>query len=527
MKTICLDEQHFPQIREKNGVYVDKTRIIYDLLKDGKYFFISRPRRFGKSLLCSTLAALFAGKKDLFEGLWIHGSDWSWQKHPVIHLDMTGAASPAGNAATVQECLIHMLRRVARLYEISGITTEIADLYFSELIQRLYEKTGQRAVVIIDEYDKPLLDVIHHKEKYPAIHDILRGFYAQLKNNSESLRFVLLTGVFKFAKTSVFSGLNNIKDLTFEPKAAELFGYTEQEMQEYFPEHLDALCKKLSQTREELLEVLREKYNGYSFGIDTDVNGTIGSVYNPFALNYVFSSQQLLDRWFISATPTLLIQKLKEQSFAGIDPSELVAPLRTLEDSCSPDDLLSLSLLYYAGYVTLRAYDSRRKVVTLDFPNAEVAQAFSVSLLPAISNRSQTSFGVITRHINDLLYNKDVNGLKDTLNQGLAMMPYFMFGTQESYYQTVIYLLFNASSVVTVAEDMTNRGRADITILLPDVIYIFELKMNQPAARALEQIKQRGYAQKYMHLRRKIFVVGVELCNSERVIKDLVFEELV
>ena len=525
MSIICLDEQSFLQIRARNGVYVDKTRVIHELFSKGKYLFIYRPRRFGKSLLCSTIAALFAGKKELFKGLWIEQSNWGWESHPVVHLDMTRAISSAGNLAHVRSGIRTMLREVAAKY---GIVVDAEDSlpdYFGQLIRKLHEKTGHGAVVIVDEYDKPLLDVITDPLLHGPIHKELRDFYSQLKASSDCLRFVLLTGVFKFSKPSVFSGLNNIKDITFDPKAVELLGYTEQEIKQYFPEYLEALCKKLSKTKIELLETLREKYNGYSFGIDTDTEKIAGSVYNPFALNYVFSEQQLLERWFISATPTLLIQKLKEQSFIGIDSSGLTTPFRTLEDSCSPDDLTALSLLYYAGYVTLKSYNQRQGKITLDFPNAEVAQAFSASLLPAIANKPQTSFGLITSLINDLLYDKNLDGLKDALNQALAMMPYFMFGTQESYYQTVIYLFFNASSLITIAEDMSNRGRADITVLLPEVIYIFELKLNQPASVALEQIKQRGYAQKYLSLKREVYYVGIELSNKDRVVKDLVFEK--
>jgi len=526
MQLICLDEQSFPEIRAKNGVYVDKTRCMYDLFRDGKYFFISRPRRFGKSLLCSTLAALFSGKRDLFKGLWIEQSDWSWQSFPVIHLDMTAAASPDYQVHHVRHAIENELGKIAKKHGLEDVHDAQIPVFFGNLLQALFQKTGQHVVVIIDEYDKPLLDIFGHSERYSAIHGVLNGMYGQLKKSSPYLRFVLLTGVFKFAKTSVFSGLNNIKDLTFDPKAAELLGYTEQEIQDYFPEYLERLCKKLSKTKQELIEILREKYNGYSFGIDTDTEGITGSVYNPFALNYVFSEQQLLERWFISATPTFLIQKLKEQSFIGIDPSALIAPFRTLEDSCGPDDLTPLSLLYYAGYVTLKNYNQRQRKITLDFPNAEVAQAFSASLLPAIANKPQTSFGRITSLINDLLYDKNPEGLKDALNQALAMMPYFMFGTQESYYQTVIYLFFNASSVITIAEDMSNRGRADITVLLPEVIYIFELKMNQSAELALQQVKQRGYAEKYRHLGREMYAVGIELSSDDRVVKDLIFEKL-
>ena len=526
MQLICVDEQHFPEIRKKCGVYVDKTRALYNCIQDGKYFFISRPRRFGKSLLCSTLAALFAGKKDLFKGLWIESSDWAWEEYPVLHFDMTRASSPTNTADNVKNGLMLQLQTFAQQHGIVGIAQPNHEQYFSELIKALHAKTGKQVVVIVDEYDKPLLDVIEHKDRYMAIQEVLRGFYGQLKASSEHLRFVLLTGVFKFAKTSVFSGLNNLQDLTFNPDAAELLGYTQQEINDNFPEHIQGMCKKLSKNHAEFFEILQEQYNGYAFGIDTD-NATInGAVYNPFAINHVFHRQQLVEQWFASATPTFLIQKLKERSFAGFDPSELVFSFGELNDSCNPDKITALSLLYYAGYMTLKAYNKRQKTVSIDFPNAEVAQAFSGALLQEIMNRPISSFGIITRKINDLFYANNLQELKETLNQALAQMPYHLFGTQESYYQSIIYLLFNASSVVTLAEDMMNRGRMDITVLLPESVYIFELKMNQSATVALQQIKSRDYAAKYRHLGRKIYAVGIELSNGDRIIKDLQFEML-
>lgn len=526
MQLICIDEQSFSKIREKNGVYVDKTKIMYNCFKDGTYFFISRPRRFGKSLLCSTAAALFAGRKELFKGLWIEESDWAWDTHPVIHLDMTKAASAAYDATKVEAALMVVLRGIARDYEVSGLESSEAGSYFGELLKKLHKKTGKQVVVIVDEYDKPLLDVILKAENYKSIHEVLRNFYAQLKANSDHLRFVLLTGVFKFAQTSIFSGLNNLIDLTFLPGAAELLGYTEQEIKDNFPEHLENLAQGYKKTTPEMLVALKEKYNGYSFGVDDKAGCVIGSVYNPFAINYVFHQQQLIEQWFASGTPTLLIDKLKSQSFAGIDTSELRIKLGVLKNSYNPDEITSLSLLYYAGYVTIKNYLPQSGLLVLDFPNAEVAQSLSLYLLPQITEKRLSAFGLITEKINTLLYDQDLSDLKDLFNQALAQLPYHMFGTQESYYQTVFYLLLNASSVITFAEDMSNRGRADITVLLPKAVYIFELKMNQPAAVGIEQIKERGYAEKYRTPARQVYLIGIELSKAKRVIKDLIFEKL-
>lgn len=524
MQLICVDEQHFSEIRKRGGVFVDKTRIMYDLFKDGKYFFISRPRRFGKSTLCSTLAALFAGKREFFKDLWIDKSDWNWQEHPVIHLDMTKASSPEGNMQRVIEGVLLMLEDVKKNYGLEQISEVAPANYFGALIKALCEKTGKQVVIIIDEYDKPLLDVIHHKDKYPGIHDLLRDFYSQLKANSEYLRFVLLTGVFKFAKTSVFSGLNNITDLTFDPTSAELLGYTEQEIVDNFPEHLAELAAGHGKTVPEMQALLREKYNGYSFGVNLKKSEVVGSVYNPFAINHVFHAQQLLDRWFISATPTFLINKLKEDHFQNLDAENLITKLSKLDGSSGPDHLETLHVLYYAGYLTLKQYNSENSFVALNFPNVEVAQSMSDLLLPLVTQKPENAMMRLADNIRKSLAEESIEKLKDLLNQALAQVPYHLFGTQESYYQTVIYLLFAANNISVVAEDIMNRGRADLTVILPHIVYVFELKMNQPATVALDQIKQRDYAAKYRYLNRKINLVGIELSNKDRVVKEIATE---
>jgi hypothetical protein len=420
MQLICLDEQHFPQIREKNGVYVDKTRIMYDVFKDGKYFFISRPRRFGKSLLCSTLAALFAGKKDLFKGLWIEQSDWEWQAYPVIHLDMTAAASPTYSVEQVQEGVMLVLADIAQKHGIADIQTNVVELYFGQLIQKLCEKYGQRVVVIVDEYDKPLLDVFNHPERYAAIHGFLSGMYGQLKKSSEYVRFVLLTGVFKFAKTSVFSGLNNIKDLTFDPKAAELLGYTEHEIKDNFGSHLEALTEGYKKTAAEMFEILRKKYNGYTFGVDNKARSIVGSVYNPFAMNYVFNEQQLLDRWFISATPTVLLKKLKQDNFAPLEPENLVTFFPSLDASSSPENIETLHMLYYAGYLALKDYNADSNFITLDFPNHEVARAMADHLLPLVTEKPGNALMRLADRLRVSLVENDMVAFKDLLNQALS-----------------------------------------------------------------------------------------------------------
>ena len=543
MQTICVDEQNLAKIRAQGGVYVDKTKYIYDLFKTGTYFFIARPRRFGKSLLCSTLAELFANNRPLFNNTWIDQSDWDWQEHPVIQLDMTKAAGAEAKAVDVRDGIVELLLKNALRLGINDLDAGRPALMFEKLINRLYLKTGKGVVVIIDEYDKPLLDVLHHPDRYPAIHDELRAFYGQLKGCSEQLRFVFLTGVFKFAQTSIFSGFNNVQDLTFSDRAGSLLGYTEAEMMTFFSEHLEALAKKKSWGKEQLLFALREKYNGYAFGVDIETKHVSEGVYNPFALNYVFRDQQLLDQWFASGTPTALIKKLEEYGLTALDQENLVVELTHLRVSSEIDNIAALHMLYYAGYLTIKSYADGN--VVLDFPNLEVGQALSSLLLPLMTKTPDVALRRATQSLKKVLLAGKLDELQDLMNHILAQLPYGLYGTrkgheepdvdggkkidyrpQEHYYQTVFHLLFIAAGFVAVAEDMTNRGRIDISVMVNSVVYIFEFKMNESAAAAIQQIKGLGYATKYRTAGRQIYAVGVNFNGKERSVDDFAFEQL-
>ncbi len=403
MQLICVDEQSFAKLRKKGGIYVDKTKYLYDVFKDGTYFFISRPRRFGKSLLCSTIAELFSNNRPLFKNTWIDQSDWDWQEHPVIRLDMTKAAGAASDAAVVRQGMINILNENAIRLGIDTLIEQAPHLMFRQLINKIYLKTGMGVVVVIDEYDKPLLDVIADPHRYKDIHKELAAFYGQLKASSEELRLVFFTGVFKFAQTSIFSGLNNITDLTFSHIAAEMLGYTEDEIKTFFPEHLAALADGYKVPVPAMLERLRGQYNGYTFGVNDKTASLVGSVYNPFAINHVFHQQQMVDQWFVSGTPSALLAKLREKQIKAIDAEELYIEFNILKASCEPDQMTAVALLYYAGYMTLKNYTIQQKSVTLDFPNAEVAQATSRHLLPLITCKEDTNFGPITRKLNSLL----------------------------------------------------------------------------------------------------------------------------
>lgn len=378
MQKIYVTEKEFKEIRAKGGLYVDKTKYIYDLFKDDKYFFLARPRRFGKSLLCSTLSELFKGNREAFKGLWIDSSDWNWQPYPVINLDMSKVAAPTATAADTRKGIVDLLLSNAKKLGVADLVIDTPYLMFKQLIAKAKEVTGKNVVVIIDEYDKPLLDVIDDTPHHIAIHKELSAFYSQLKPAEDDLQFVLITGVFKFTQTSIFSGLNNLNDITFDMPAAELVGYTEQEIRTFFADHLAALAEKNNISTEDMISTLRKKYNGYKFGIDIGINTLSQGVYNPYALNYVFAEQQLLDKWFTSGSPTALIKKLAEKQFKALTPQALTIAFNRLNESCSPDDITTLSLLYYAGYVTLKNYADTK--VTLDFPNSNASLAYKMLL---------------------------------------------------------------------------------------------------------------------------------------------------
>ena len=530
MQKIYLTEKEFKSIRTKGGVYVDKTKYIYDLFKDDKYFFLARPRRFGKSLLCTTLIELFKGNREIFKDLWIETSNWKWEQHPIIHLDMSLIASPTATTADTKQGMVNLLLENAESLGITSLELDTPYLMFEQLIKKAQALTGSNVVIIIDEYDKPLLDVIDNTARHADIHKELSAFYSQLKPAEKKLKFVLITGVFKFTQTSIFSGLNNLNDITFDTAAGELLGYTEEEIKTFFGEHLTALAIKNNVPINDMVHALREKYNGYRFGLDIDSGELSDGVYNAYALNYVFEKQQQIDKWFASGSPTALIKKLADGNFSGLNAKNLTVDFKTLDDSCSPNDITSLSLLYYAGYMTIKKYNDGD--VTLDFPSSHVAQAFAKKLLPVLLAKSIEFVNQLVRELNSIFKQQRLDDLKNILNDILASVAYQVLTRPfdpvplENLYQIAFHCTFLACNVRTVLEDMTNRGRIDLSVEGPDVVYLFEIKMDDSAAKALAQIKDTEYARKFKHTGKKIYTIGVSVNAKNRVVNELAWELL-
>lgn len=530
-KLILTDKADFADIRRLGGLYVDKTKEIYNCIGKGSYFFLSRPRRFGKSLLCSTLKEMFSGNRELFKGLWLDGSDWLWQKHPIIHLSMIDMAGEQNDAVDLKIKLLNQLKKIAKPYALHVPDNMPIDMVFSNLVTDLYEKTGLGVVIIVDEYDKPILDLIGKPEAQKEVHSALRSFYGTFKALEASVRFVFLTGVYKFAKTSVFSSLNNLNDLTFDPKAGTLLGYTQEEMESYFSEEIHELAISLKISHAETLERLRDQYNGYHFGVNVNTGALSPGVYNPFGMNHTFAANQMLKKWFASGSPSFLIKKIKEGYFEEIGPSGLKIRFDTLNNSYDPDSITALSLLYYAGYATMSSFMIGPDTVKLVPPNLEVSQLISEELLNIFKTNKASDLFDIAWKIATCFRKHQFDDLKQLFNQALAQLTYQIIVSQEKYFQTVILLLLHMGKLHATAEIPTNDGRMDIVIETPSEIFIIEVKFNKSAADGLQQIKDKDYAKKFRGQGLPITAVGLSIelgakADAKNCVFDVVVEQL-
>lgn len=530
-KLILTSQSNFSEIRQQGGVYVDKTKEIYDCIGKDTYYFLSRPRRFGKSLLCSTLKEMFSGNRELFKCLWLDSSDWQWTTHPVIHLNMTDMAGERNTAAGVEEKLRVRLNIIAEQYGVELSKSSFIDLVFTVLVESLHKKTGRKVVIIVDEYDKPILDLIDKPEEQKEVHSVLRSFYGTFKALEASLRFVFLTGVYKFTQTSIFSNLNNLNDLTFSPKAGTLLGYTQDEVESYFSEEIDALGESLGLNRNQTLERLREQYNGYRFGVNVNTGQLSPGVYNPFGMNHTFAANQMLEKWFASGSPSFLIKKIKANSFKEIGPEGLSINFRALNNSYDPEDITPLSLLYYAGYATMISFTPETKKVRLAYPNLEVSQAISEEFINIFKTNNASDLFDLAWDIANCFRKHQLDSLKDLFNQALAQLTYQIIISQEKYFQTVILLLIHMGKLQANAEIPTNDGRMDIVIETSGEIFIVEIKFNKPAAEGLQQIKDKDYAKKFRAKGLKLTAVGLSIslehaAGTKNCIFDVVAEQL-
>lgn len=516
LKPLPIGEQTFRKLIEGGYLYVDKTRLIYEMIRyPSGVYFLSRPRRFGKSLLISTLEEIFLGNKELFQGLWLYTSDYQWESHPVIRFDFS--LRQAESAADLKVAIEEFVQDIAQAYGIAVKGSDYQSL-FIDLIRQLAQKN--KVVILIDEYDYPIIDNISNPALAVELREVLKGLYTVMKGMDRYLRFIFLTGVSKFSRVGVFSGLNNLKDITIDDRFASLPGITQNELEAYFPEYIERFAARKGVARQMLLHDIKEWYNGFRFSKEGE------SVYNPFSLLLLLDMQDFRNYWFESATPTFLIKLMKERNFdlrqlSHLQVSELAF------SSYEIDQLQLLPLLFQTGYLTIKGYNPTRRLYDLYYPNYEVEDAFSTWLLGAFSYADHTLQESYLWRLIDALRADDLATFFQVLQVFFAQIPYSIQIKEEHYYQSIFYLIFTLLGLRLDAEKQTNRGRIDTVIVLPGDVYIFEFKLDGTEDQALEQIKTMGYADPYRHQGNTLHLVGVNFSTQQRGITGWKVERIV
>lgn len=511
--------QTFEQIIEEGYVYVDKTDMVYNLANEGKVYFLSRPRRFGKSLLLSTLRAYFEGRKELFKGLKIEAMEKDWHQHPIFHLDFNGIDYTMPNALRAK-----FEGYFAQWEEAYGVTTG-PDFNpasrFERIIQAAVQQSGQKVVVLVDEYDKPLLDVLEKDaELMEQNREILKAFYSVFKQADAYLRFVFLTGVTKFLQVSVFSGFNQPLDISMTDKYEALCGITEEELHTQFAESIHEMALAENCTDEEMKLLLKQHYDGYHFGY------TMTDIYNPFSILCAFYNRNIRDFWFATGTPTYLI-RLMNHFHEGID--QLTGKYYSLDAfiNYKADVEYPLPMIYQSGYLTIKSFEKDLGLFLLDFPNNEVKEGF-LTMVTSNYLRCEPTLGSWVRQAVFALRKGELDTFRKQLTSFLASIPYSMRRKEnqperERYFQYTFYLLLRLMSVYTVyVEKEQSEGRVDCIVETPNFVYIFEFKLDGTAQKALQQIEDKGYARPYEADARTVYKIGANFSSETGTINDWV-----
>ncbi len=508
--------QTFENIREGNYLYIDKTKYIVDFrIKGMKYIFLSRPRRFGKSLFASTLQAYFEGRKELFEGLAIADYEKEWVKHPVLHFDMSGAKH--FDAEALNDYLDFILLPYEDLYG-KRENEKSPNLRLNGIVKRAYEQTGEKVAVIIDEYDAPLLDVVHEKENLKTLRLIMQNFYSPLKKLDPYLEFTFITGITKFSQLSIFSELNNLDNISMFDQYSAICGISKTELTTVMKPDVEGLGKALGLSYEECLEELRQYYDGYHFSKNSE------DVFNPFSLVRALNGQAIESYWFGSGTPSYLIKSLQKYHVNVMDIEKKGANVDDFD--VSPEMMTSaLPLLYQSGYLTIKKYKPLTKSYQLGYPNREVKIGMLRSLSPNyLSPVSIDNNGLVAEFV-ELLYDEDIEGAMVRLKAYLSSISNRLSNKNERDFHTVFYLIFNLMGAFIKAEEESAIGRADAVLQLPNATYVFELKYDGSAEDAIKQIDDKGYLIPYSADGKRLVKVGVNYDSQQRTIGDWIIKE--
>ena len=502
--------QTFERIRKEDKFYVDKTEYIYRMTHtDGKLFFLNRPRRFGKSLLVSTFKSYFEGKKELFEGLAIEKLEKEWNTYPVLHFDLSKGKHM--EKEQLNRYLLDIIEKQEARFDCKSNKIDV-NIRLDNLINAVYQKTGKQVVVLIDEYDAPLLDVAHEKEKLDELRNTMRNFYSPLKGNESMLRFVFMTGITKFSQLSIFSELNNIKNVSMDEPYAGICGITKEELLTQMSDDIDALAGHLELSREETIQELKDHYDGYHFTWPSP------DVFNPYSLLNCFAKQEMDDYWFGSGTPTYLINMMRKYEFLPADLGEAIEVGKKDFDAPTETMTTIVPLLYQSGYVTIKGYDKPTKLYLLALPNQEIRVGLYGSLLPHYLTDKSAKANTAIAKMSVLVKKGDMDAAFCLLNDFLETVPYCDNTHYEGHWQQTLYIMFALlTNYDILVEQHTAKGRIDITMETADTIYVMELKFNKSAEEALAQIEAKHYADAFKMSGKKVVKIGLNFSVKDEV----------
>ena len=498
--------QNFEKLRRDGYVYVDKTPQMWKMISEGSYYFLSRPRRFGKSLMVSTLEAFFSGKRELFKGLYADTVEWDWQPYPILHLDLNVEKYTTPEA--LDNILDNYLSQWESLYGRVDYEKSLG-ARFMGIMRRAYEQTGREVVILVDEYDKPMLQAIGNETLQAEYRSTLKAFYGALKSGDRYIKFAFLTGVTKFGKVSVFSDLNNLIDLSLDHRYTDICGISEAELHACFDEGVGELAKANGMTKEECYERLRRDFDGYHFDVDAP------GMYNPFSVLNTLSSCRFRDYWFETGTPTLLVYQLQKTNY----PLEMMTREELFEDTLNSIEIMDenpLPLLFQSGYLTIKGYNQRFGTYLLGFPNREVEEGFVKYLVPFYTPNKTEKSPVFIANFVKAVRSGNAEEFMQRVQRFFDGGDYQVAGKAELYFQNTLWALFKLLGLYVDVERHTTDGRMDILVQTKDYVYILELKIDQTAEAALQQIEEKKYAKPFEGDGRTIYKIGVSFSSETR-----------
>jgi hypothetical protein len=507
MKRLPVDISTFSELITSNYVYVDKTKYAYNMITGGRRFFLSRPRRFGKSLLVSTLKEILTSNKPIFEGLWIAQSNYDWQEYGVINLDFSKLA--VDNLEVLEKGFIHSFLSIARSYNITlDADNKPVNILFEDLVIALYERFN-RVAVLVDEYDSPILHTLYDPELAIAVRSKIQKLFSTIKGLDDKIQFAFITGVSSFAKAGLFSGINNLQLLTLDKRFSGICGYTDTEVDTYFDDHITAWARQENMQYDTLRQKIKLWYNGYRFG------NNVVKVYNPFSLMNALNIQEFKNFWFQSGTPTFLVDVLKKNEHT-FDPEKLT----TTEDSLGIFDVGKtplITLMFQAGYLTIADYDTESEMYKLDYPNDEVRISFQKYLLEVFAHIQPTDAERTSKELKVAFIKKDIDEVIELLKYLFAHVPYQLHSKEEKYYHSLFMMICIGAGIKAQSEYSTSLGSIDLVFELPKIIYVIEVKFNKPAEEALNQIEERRYYERFITKEKEIILLGLSFKKEPKI----------